>query len=82
MQKSKSALLYIRNGKEMIFPVKDIEHAVRIADAIADSDLLNDDVDYNMFEVFRYSNGKLGDEWENDVGLTFNDYWNMRRNNE
>lgn len=82
MQKSKFALLYIRNGKETIFPVKDIEHAVRIADAIADSDLLNDDVDYNMFEVFKYSNGKLVDAWETDEGLTFEDYWNMSRGNK
>lgn len=77
MQKSKFALLYIRNGKETIFPVKDIDHAVRIADAIADSDLLNDDVDYNLFDVFRYRNEKLGDAWETDEGLTFEDYWNM-----
>lgn len=34
-------LIYIRNGHETIFPVKDIDQAVRLADAIADSDLLN-----------------------------------------
>lgn len=34
-------LIYIRNGHETIFPVKDIDQAVRLADAIADSDLLD-----------------------------------------
>ena len=45
MVKAKLALLYIRNGQETVFPVQDIDQAVRLADAIADSDLLNDAVD-------------------------------------
>lgn len=73
------ALLYIRNGKETIFPVRDIDHAVRLADAIADSDLLNDDVDYNMFDVYEYHNGKIGDAWESKDGGSFEEYWDTWR---
>lgn len=39
-EKIQIALVYIRNGKETIFPVRDIDQAVQLADAIADSDLL------------------------------------------
>lgn len=73
------ALVYIRNGRELVFPVKDLDQAVRIADAIADSDLLNDDVDYNMFDVCEYHNGAVGDAWESNDGEDFNEYWDTRR---
>jgi len=73
------ALVYIRNGQELVFPVKDPDQAVRIADAIAGSDLLNDDVDYNMFDVCEYHNGAIGDAWESNDGEDFNEYWYTRR---
>lgn len=73
------ALIYIRNGHETIFPVKDIDQAVRLADAIADSDLLNDDVDYNMFDVCQYRNGQIGDSWESEDGDDFDAYWKLCR---
>ena len=82
MLKPQIALVYIRNGQELVFPVKNLNHAVQIADAIADSDLLNDDVDYNMFDVCDYTNGRVTDAWENDEGLTFEEYWEQRRNKE
>lgn len=82
MAKSKFALLYIRNGRETIFPVTDIDQAVRIADAIADSDLLNDSVDYNLFDVYEYRNGRIGDAWETDAGITFEEYWNECRSKQ
>ena len=75
-------LIYIRNGHETIFPVKDIDQAVRLADAIADSDLLNDAVDYNLFDVYDYKNGRVMDAWENDEGLTFDEYWEQCRNKD
>ncbi len=81
MVKAKFALLYIRNGRETIFPVQDIDQAVRLADTIADSDLLNDAVDYNLFDVYEYKNGKVGDAWETDEGLTFEEYWEQCRGN-
>lgn len=61
MAKAKFALIYIRNGQETIFPVVDINKAVLLADAIADSDFLNDSIDYNMFVVCDYLNGEVGD---------------------
>lgn len=82
MEKVKLALLYIRNGKETIFPVSDIDQAVKIADAIADSDLLNDAVDYNMFDVFQYLNGEIGEAWEDENGQTFEEYWNLCRDSK
>lgn len=87
MENKNLALLYIRNGVETIFPVKDIFHAIKLADAIADSDLLNDSIDYNMFEVFYYclyfGAICLQDCWESDEYESFNEYWeNLRRENK
>lgn len=73
------ALVYIRNGHATDFPVKDIDQAVRLADAIADSDLLNIAVDFNMFEVFYYHNGQIGESWEDECGDGFEEYWNEKR---
>lgn len=73
------ALVYIRNGQETIFPVKNIDHAMRLADAVADSDLLNDDVGYNMFDVCEYHNGQIGDAWESEDGIDFEEYWSQCR---
>lgn len=74
------ALVYIRNAREQtIFPVKDIDHAIRLADAIADSDLLNDFVDCNMLDVCWYHKGSLGECWESDAGESFEEYWRDHR---
>lgn len=73
------ALVYIRNGYTTIFPVKDIDQAVHLADAIADSDLLNDDVDYNMFDLCQYHNGKIGEPFENESEQDFDEYWRLCR---
>lgn len=69
------ALMYIRDGKKIIFPVKDIDHAISLANNIADSDLLNDNIDFNAFDVFCYDGNECGDEWESDDGATFEDIW-------
>lgn len=78
-EKIQIALIYIRNGKETIFPVRDIDQAVQLADAIAGSDLLNDSVDFNMFDVCQYHNGQIGDSWENEEGQDFEEYWSLCR---
>lgn len=75
----KLALVYIRNGVENVFPVKDIDHAIRLADAIAESDLLNDDIDFNMFDVCEFVDGVVGDAWESDKNEDFNEYWIGKR---
>lgn len=75
------ALIYIRNGVETVFPVKDIDHAVCLADAIAESDLLNDDIDFNMFDVCEITDGTIGDAWESDGHEDFNEYWRRKRLN-
>lgn len=69
------ALIYIRNYQEVIFPVKDIQHAITLANSIADSDLLNERIEFNMFDVCQYENGVIGDSWESDDGKEFNDVW-------
>lgn len=78
-EKIRIALVYIRDGKETIFPVRDVDQAVRLADAIADSNLLNDSVDYNMFDVCQYHNGQIGDSWKNEDWQDFEEYWKMCR---
>lgn len=77
--KSTLALVYIRNNTETIFPVKDIDHAIKLADAIADSDLLNDSVDCNMFDVCEYQNSSIGDSWTSEDSEEFDEYWRARR---
>lgn len=64
-------LIYIRNGKYMGFIVRDINHAVALANAIAESDLLNDDIDYNMFDLETIE----GELWESEDGETFDEYF-------
>lgn len=79
MENKNLILLYIRNGSELQFPVKDIDHAIHLADAIAESDLLNDDIDCNLFDVCYFRKSKygfiLGDSWESDDGEDFDEYW-------
>lgn len=90
MENKNLVLIYIRNGSELQFPVKDIDHAIHLADAIAESDLLNDDIDYNLFDVCYFRKHRygivVGDSWESDDGEDFDEYWkNLRekeRNNE
>lgn len=49
---TKLVLIYNRNGDNRIkFLVKDIEHALKLTDMIVESDWLNDDIDYNSFEL-------------------------------
>lgn len=64
-------LIYIRDHKSIEFTVRDVNHAVALADAIAESDLLNDDIDYNMFGL-EYMNGE---SWESDDGESFDEYF-------
>lgn len=79
----KIALVYIRNGEEIVFPVKDIQHAILLADNIAESDLLNDSIDFNTFCVCQY-NGKygIGDSWESEEGEDFEEFWSRTRDLE
>lgn len=77
--KAEIALIYIRNGNETIFPVKDIQHAITLADSIADSDLLNDSIDYNMFDVCQYDGRNIGDAWESEDGEDFDEFWRRVR---
>ena len=64
-------LIYIRDYKSIEFTVRDIDHAVALTNAIAESDLLNDDIDYNMFDL-EYMDGN---PWESDDGESFEDYF-------
>lgn len=75
------ALVYIRNMQEIIFPVKDIDHAIALAEAIADSDLLNDHVDMNCFDLCQYNKktNEIGDCWENENFEDFTEYWRRMR---
>lgn len=61
-------LIYIRNYKFIEFTVRDVDHAVALADAIAENDLLNC---YNMFDL-EYMNGE---SWESDDGKSFEEYF-------
>lgn len=73
--KERLALVYIRDGHETIFPVKDIDHAVHLADAIAESDGTNDFIGFSVVDVCYYSNGEVGECWESEDGQSFEEYW-------
>lgn len=57
------------------FVVKDIEQAIKLADAIAESDLLSETIDANGFDLCEYKDGKAGESWESEDGEDFNEYW-------
>lgn len=78
-KKASYVLFYMRNGREVYFPVETIDQAVFLADAIADSDLLNKDVDYNLFDVFLYINGEPGEPWMSANDEDFEEYWRNDR---
>jgi len=78
----KLALSYIKDGRQTVFPVIDADHAVRLADAIADSDLLDESVGYNLFDLREHCNGELGDSWELDDGMSFKEYWDEQLENK
>lgn len=80
--KASLALVYVRNGQTHIFPIKDIDHAIRLADAIADSDLLNDEIGYNMLDVCEYFGGDIGECWESEDEESFEEYWRKVRMHE
>ena len=48
-------LWYISNKGERKYPVKDLEHAFKLTDAIAESDSLNDEIDFNSFDLVAQS---------------------------
>lgn len=74
----KYVLIYIRNGQEIRFPVKTVLEAINLANSIANSDLLTEDVVYNLFSLVEYGNDN--DEcWINDDGYEFEDIWRMIR---
>lgn len=68
----KLVLSYIRNGKEIQFSVKDIDHAIRLTNEITNSDLLNDDVDFNCFDVV-YEDTDYS--WKSKDGQSFIEYF-------
>ena len=76
---AKIALAYIRDGHLTIFPVKDIDHAVRLADAISDSDPLNDTIGFSFLDVCEYLDGDIGECWESEEGENFEEYWRDHR---
>lgn len=76
---AKFVLCYIRNGKEILFPVNSVFQGLQLADCIANSDLLNDSIDFNCFDLCYYENGECGDCWESDDGMSFDDMWRSLR---
>lgn len=68
-------LCYIRDRKETLFPVKSLLQAVQLADCIATSDLLNEDIDFSVFDLCHYENGSVGDSWESEEGQSFDELW-------
>lgn len=45
-------LVYMKNYETHMLPVRDIDHAIGLADALAGSDLIDDYVECNSFDVW------------------------------
>lgn len=54
-------------GEPEFWPVKDIEHAVALMNAMADSDLLDDTIQSNAYGLEVFTDGDW-EEWESILG--------------
>ena len=60
MENNNLVLWYISNKCERKYLVKDLEHAFKLTDAIAESDLLDDEIDFNSIDLV---DNDTGDSW-------------------
>ena len=62
-------IYHIQNGLTMTYPVKDPSHAKRLIEELAQSDLVNPVVEYNVFGLEEF-NQETGDweEWYDENG--------------
>lgn len=78
--KGQLTLWYVRDGQTQFFPVKNVKHAIALANALANSDLINDDVDYNMIDLVYMDVDReiIFDSWKDEeTGQEFDEYWKM-----
>lgn len=54
------------------YPVKNLEHAVKLIDTLADSQLLVEEIECNVFGLEEYCDGEWL-EWESEDGFGIND---------
>ncbi len=59
-------------SEPIMYPVKDVEHAMRLIDALADSQLLVREIGSNAFGLEEYRDGEW-QEWENEEGEQISD---------
>lgn len=64
-------LEYYRDGHEIDFPCETFEDAVRLTKLIIKSDLMNNEIDFNMFDLFDVS---TGESWESEEYETFEEF--------
>lgn len=62
------------------YPVRDVDHAMRLIDALADSQLLVREIDSNVFGLEVYENG-VWQDWENEDGDQIGDLRRAARDN-
>lgn len=70
-----------REERMMYFPVKDPKHAVRLINAMTDSDLLNDEIGYNAFGLEEYdplseNEEDKWSEWRDEKDRSIEEYEN------
>ena len=64
-------LEYYRDGHEIDFPCETFEDVVQLTKLIIKSDLMNNEIDFNMFDLFDVS---TGEPWENEEHETFEEF--------
>ena len=76
---TKLRIYHIQNSEiSNYFPVKDINHAKAIIDNLAQSDLLNDNVEMNVFGLEQFNEEtKDWEEWYDEDGCDIDEHFEM-----
>ena len=72
MKNNNLVLWYISNKDERKYIVKDLEHALKLTYYIAESDLLDNEIDFNTFDLL-YK--ETDDSWFSEDGESFTEYY-------
>lgn len=72
MDDNNLVLWYMSNKGERKYPIKSLEHAIQLADAIADSDLLDDEIDFNCFDLV---DKDTEESWMSEDCKNFKECW-------
>ena len=75
---TKLRVYHIQNQVNHYYPVKDINHAKTLIEALTESDLMNEEVEMNVFGLEEYNEeSKDWEEWYDDEGCDIFEHFDM-----